>query len=359
MNAGLYIHIPFCLKRCNYCDFYTFGGNESVPQEYVNAVKQQIDKYSDFTWKTVYFGGGTPGLLLPDQIKYILSELNIDKNAEITLEVNPETASFDKFKGYRYEGINRISMGVQTADNNSLKTIGRIHDNLKVKKAFSDAVKAGFENISGDLMLGLPGYTYGELDSTIEFLSQLGAKHISAYMLKIEKGTPFYKNPPSNLPDEEQMSDFYLYACDKLEQKGYKQYEISNFAKEGYHSRHNCIYWKLENYVGIGPSAHSCVEGKRFYYPKDLKGFLKKPQVIQDGQADSDDYIMLSLRLKSGLNLKEIENKWGIKANDFQLKKLEMLKRNGYITFENDTVSLTPKGFLVENSIACEIMSWM
>ena len=205
-------------------------------------------------------------------------------------------------------------------------------------------------------MLGLPDYTEKELDDTVELLHSLGATHISAYMLKIEQGTPFAKNIPENLPYEDKMSDFYLYACKKIESMGYKQYEISNFAKDGCQSQHNNIYWKLENYIGIGPSAHSCFEGKRFYYPRDIKQFMENPQTIADGEVDVDEYIMLSLRLKSGLNLTELKEKWNKELSLLQLKKLKILQNQGYIFFENNIVSLTPKGFLMENAIACELM---
>ena len=356
MEAGLYIHIPFCLKRCNYCDFYTFGGNTEVSQEYVSKIKNEILKYPNIKWKTIYFGGGTPSLLSPQQVEYILSGLDIADNAEITLEANPETATFDKFIGFRKAGINRLSIGVQTAKNKSLETIGRVHRIDKVYNAFKIAREAGFENISGDLMLGLPDYTYQELDDTIDLLSSLGVTHISAYMLKIEDGTPFGKNEPKNLPNEDAMSDFYIYACNKLESKGYKQYEISNFAKDGYQSQHNNIYWKLENYIGIGPSAHSCFNGKRFFYPRDLNQFIETPKIIEDGDVDVDEYIMLSLRLKTGLNLDELKTKWGKELTSIQLKKLKLLEEQEFINFTNNTISLTPKGFLMENAISCEIM---
>ena len=356
MTSGLYIHIPFCVKKCNYCDFYSIGGGDAVSEEYVEAVINEIKKYPGVQWKTVYFGGGTPSLLEPCQVERILAGLVIEENAEITMEANPETVTFNKLQGYRRAGVNRISFGVQTAKQKSLETLGRIHSNEKVKQAFENAKKAGFTNISGDVMLGLPDYTEKELDDTVELLVQLGATHISAYMLKIEQGTPFAQNIPENLPDEDKMSDFYLYACKKIESMGYRQYEISNFSKEGYESRHNSIYWKLENYIGIGPSAHSCFEGKRFYYPRDIKQFMENPQTVADGEVDTDEYIMLSLRLKSGLNLAELKEKWNKQLTPLQLKKLEILQKQGYITFENNTVSLTSKGFLMENAIACEIM---
>lgn len=356
MISGLYIHVPFCVKKCNYCDFYSIGGNKAVPEEYVDAVVREIKKYKDVRYKTVYFGGGTPSLLLPEQVNRILAEINILSGAEITVEANPETVTYEKLQGFRQAGINRISFGVQTAKQNSLHTLGRIHSNQKVKEAFENAKAAGFLNISGDVMIGLPDYTYKELDDTVELLYALGAKHISSYMLKIEQGTPFAVNTPANIPDDDKMSDFYLYACQKIESLGYKQYEISNFAVEGFESQHNNIYWKLENYIGIGPSAHSCFNGKRFYYPRDLQAFISDPQIVQDGEIDADEYIMLSLRLKSGLNLAELREKWGRELSQLQLKKLKMLENQGYLTFENDIISLTPKGFLMENAISCEIM---
>ena len=272
--TGLYIHIPFCRKKCNYCDFYSVGGVVAVPEEYISALKREIEKHQPFTCATVYFGGGTPSLLSSEQVEEILSWLDISPNAEITLEANPDTLTYEKLAGYRQAGVNRLSVGVQTVYNNSLQTLGRIHDAEKAALAFRWARQAGFENISGDVMIGLDNYSYEEMYATIDFLARRGATHISAYMLKIEEGTPFYYNTPKNLADEEQLADYYLACCEKMAELGYEQYEISNFCKPGYHSRHNTIYWKLEDYLGIGPGAHSCMNGNRFYYPRNLKDFV-------------------------------------------------------------------------------------
>lgn len=358
MELGLYIHIPFCKKRCNYCDFYTAGGKSEVSEEYVNALIREIKRHQPFNCKTVYFGGGTPSLLSPVQVGEILSQLDINIGAEITLEANPETLTQEKLDGYFAKGINRLSIGVQTAKDENLKSLGRIHDADKAKAAFQMAKKAGLTNISGDIMLGLDNYSYKELDDTINLLNDCGATHISAYMLKIEKGTHFYKNTPENLSSEEQLTDFYLYACDKLKTLGFEQYEISNFAKNGYYSRHNNIYWQLGNYLGIGPSAHSCINGQRFYYPRDRDGFIEVGSTIREGYAgvDVDDYIMLSLRLKEGLSLDILKEKWKKQLTPKQLINLKRLEENGFLTLKNNCISLTPKGFLVENSIACEIM---
>ena len=356
MTIGLYIHIPFCRKKCNYCDFYSVGGADSVPAEYIAALKREITAHQPFACATVYFGGGTPSLLSPQQVSEILSWLDIVPGAEITLEANPDTLSYEKLAGFRSAGVNRLSIGVQTVYNSSLQTLGRIHDADKAALAFKNAKAAGFENISGDLMIGLDNYSYDEMFATIDFLKEAGATHISAYMLKIEEGTPFYYDTPKNLADEEQMADYYLAACKRLADYGYSQYEISNFCLPDYHSRHNTIYWKLEDYLGIGPGAHSCMAGQRFYYPRDLKTFIAEGKTVADGTVDADDYIMLSLRLASGLNFETLKEKWSLVPNDYVKRKLEIYKNGGFIEYDGTTVSLTPQGFLAENIIASDIM---
>ena len=357
MNIGLYIHIPFCRKKCNYCDFYSIGGADAVPAEYIGAVRREIALYQPFTAATVYFGGGTPSLLAPHQVADILSAIDIRPGAEITLEANPDTLTPEKLAGYRAAGVNRLSVGVQTVYNSSLVSLGRIHDADKAALAFRWAKEAGFENISGDLMIGLDNYSYEEMYATIDFLKNRGATHISAYMLKIEEGTPFYYDTPKNLADEDRMADYYLAACKKLEELGYQQYEISNFCLPGYHSRHNTIYWRLEDYLGIGPGAHSCMDGKRFYYPRDLSAFIAAGNTVQDGTVDADDYIMLSLRLQSGLDFSQLESKFHLTPNDYVKRKLEIYAKQGFVCYDGNTVSLTPAGFLAENVIASDIMS--
>lgn len=357
MNIGLYIHIPFCKKKCNYCDFYSVGGADGVPAEYIQAVKKQIAAHQPFTAATVYFGGGTPSLLTPRQVADILSTVDIAPGAEITLEANPDTLTFEKLQGFRKAGVNRLSIGVQTVYNSSLATLGRIHDAEKAALAFKWARQAGFENISGDLMIGLADYSHEEMYATIDFLKERGAVHISAYMLKVEEGTPFYYDTPDNLADEEQMADYYLAACERLAELGYRQYEISNFCMDDYYSRHNTIYWKLEDYLGIGPGAHSCINNQRFYYPRNLTEFITNPQKIADGTADADDYIMLSLRLGSGLDFSQLENRYGLVPNAFVKRKLGIYAKQGFINYDGNTVSLKPTGFLAENVIASDIMS--
>ena len=357
MEVGLYIHIPFCRKRCNYCDFYTFGGAEGVSDDYIKAVKREIAKHKGLICRTVYFGGGTPSLMTANQVKDILSILNIKEGAEITLEANPDTLTPTKLKEFRKVGINRLSIGVQTVFDKSLKDLGRIHDSRKAALAFKWAREAGFENISGDLMLGLDNYSLEEMNATIDFFKAAGATHVSAYMLKIEEGTPFWYNRPKNMADDTHMADFYLAACEKLAKEGYAQYEISNFCKPGYHSRHNTIYWKLEDYLGIGPSAHSCMGGQRFYYPRDLDLFMEKGETVMDGTADADDYIMLSLRLAQGLDINYLREHYHLEIDNHIKRKLKIYEKQGFIRVINNCISLTPKGFLVENVVASDIMS--
>lgn len=357
MSGGLYIHIPYCEKKCAYCDFYSAGGSKEVSSRYVDRVKREIRSAADFERRTVYFGGGTPSLLSPWQTADILSRANILPGAEITLEANPDTLTMQKLEGYLSAGVNRLSIGVQSAYDSSLRALGRIHDSKKAFEAFKMAKKAGFTNISGDLMLGLGGYSPAELNDTIDFLKSRGAVHISAYMLKIEKGTPFYKNPPKDLPDEDEMADFYLAACQKLEKEGYRQYEISNFALKGFESRHNSGYWQLRDYLGIGPSAHSCIAGQRFYYPPDTAAFIAGRRPVADGNVDADDFIMLSLRLKSGLSLQTLADQWHLGINAHMANKLKIYEKKRLLTVKNNIISLTPTGFLAQNTIAAEIMS--
>ena len=358
---GLYLHIPYCPSKCSYCDFYSIGKKTCVPDEYVDMLINQIWQFSPcgstpLRPDTVYFGGGTPSLLSPEQIAKILSATGCMPNGEITLEANPDTLTLDKLKSFRQAGINRISVGVQTANNESLKTLSRGHTAEQSLKSLLMCTEAGFTNISGDLMLALPNYTFAECDNTIKLLSDGGCTHVSSYLLKIEERTPFHIHPPVNLPDEDMSSDFYLYAVDALEKQGYSQYEISNFSKKGFESKHNLIYWNCGDYLGIGPSAHSCINNKRFFQTPNLKEFLSKPSIVQDGESTVDDYIMLQLRLNAGLDLKKLNSKY---TYEFTKQKIDFMKKcedAKLCVFDNDIIKLTPRGMLLQNSILTEIL---
>ena len=243
---GLYLHIPYCRQKCRYCDFYSAACSSGVPEGYIDALCREMDRFAGDGAKrpdTLYFGGGTPSLLTPAQAERLICRADPAAGAEITLEANPETVTLSLLRDFRLAGVNRISFGVQTAFDESLARLGRRHTAEQSRSALHLAAKAGFENISGDVMLALPSYSEAELDATLQLLSEGGCTHISSYLLKIEPNTVFGRRPPENLPDDDAAADFYLSAVEKLAALGYRQYEISNFAKPGSESRHNLIYW--------------------------------------------------------------------------------------------------------------------
>ena len=354
LKAALYIHIPFCSSKCSYCNFYSLGRHFDVPQEYVNAVVREIKRYN-IKPETVYFGGGTPGLLTPAQVKMILTAADAKSGAEITIEVNPDTADEYKLKGYFDAGVNRISIGVQTADDKSLSLLGRGHSSKQAEQTFKDARQAGFTNISGDIMLSLPSYSQNEFDRTLELISEGGAVHISSYILKIEENTVFGKRPPIGLPDDDMSADFYLYSVSEMEKQGYKQYEISNFAKDDKYSRHNMVYWDMKDYLGIGPSAYSCINGERSHYDADIKGFIDGNRMQSDGKSEAIEFIMLQTRLAKGLNVRELENRYNITFTQAQLNKINRFCNADMCSFDEDILKLTPSGLLIQNSILSEI----
>ena len=302
MSLGLYLHIPYCFSKCRYCDFYSAPGQRGVPTQYVDALLRELARFAPeapLHPDTIYFGGGTPSLLSPADAARLIAAAAPAPGAEITLEANPETVTEQTLCGFREAGVNRISFGVQSARDSQLKTLGRPHTARQARAAFAAARRAGFTNISGDIMLALPHYTQAEFDETLELIAEGGATHISAYLLKIEPDSAFGRHPPEGLPSPDEAADFYLYAVEHLEHHGYRQYEISNFAKPGYEGRHNLIYWDCGDYLGLGPAAHSCMGGRRFYYPSDTEAFLNdKAAPVMDGGCGAEDYLILQLRLR-------------------------------------------------------------
>ncbi len=357
--AAVYIHIPYCKQKCNYCNFYS-NVAQSVPEQYINAVLRDIQATggcSPIRPSTIYFGGGTPSLLQPLQVRSIISALCPAPNAEITLEANPESLTQKQAQGYLNAGVNRLSFGVQTVNETSLKTLGRLHTKQQAISAIKAAQNAGFTNISADIMLNLPNYTNEEMNSTIDVLAQCNCTHISAYMLKIEKQTLFFQNTPQSLPNDDESADFYINCVKQLEFYGYMQYEISNFAKKGYESKHNLVYWMCEDYIGFGPTAHSCVNKQRYSVKKGVNSYIKGVQYVNEGKLTNDDYIMLALRLTKGINLKWLKAEHNIELTKKQTEFCNMLKNNGLANFNKDSLSLTVKGMLIQNTILCELLS--
>jgi oxygen-independent coproporphyrinogen-3 oxidase len=358
MNTlGIYVHVPFCGRKCGYCDFYSVCYTRQQAELYVKAVNRNIRHYSDpsRTVDTVYFGGGTPSLLAPEQLADILAEVRrsfaLAPDAEVTLEANPCTLTPEKLAGLRNSGINRLSVGVQSMSDTELKLLGRSHSAERAAKAVRDAAEAGFRNISCDLMTGIPGQTADSLKSSINSLAELPIQHVSAYILKVEEGTPFdCGEVRASLPGDDAAAELYLLTVRELAARGFRQYEVSNFAVPGYESRHNCRYWKCEDYLGIGPAAHSCFGGRRFAVPRDIEAFISSPvqpaEVTDEHPCGFEEYAMLRLRLTEGLALGDVpEHRAAIE------KKLPPLVKGGYVRYDGERVTLTPEGFLVSNQV--------
>ena len=355
-NLGLYLHVPFCNGKCAYCDFYSAFTNEELIDSYLTALIREIKQWGGKINRpidTIYLGGGTPSLLnhrLAPLLKAVYENFNVLKNAEITLELNPADNVLEILENAKKAGINRISIGAQTGSDQELLTLGRRHTAKDTEMAVKTARNLGFDNISLDLMLGLPDSNLETLKNSLNFSINLSPEHISAYILKIEENTKFYKEKATlNLPDDDAVSDQYLFMCEHLENSGFCHYEISNFCRENFESKHNLKYWKCEEYLGIGPSSHSFLEGKRFYYPRDLKAFIKGNTPVPDGDGgDLSEQIMLALRLKDGVKTEILPTA--------AQKKCELFAQNGLAILENNHFSLTNDGMLLSNTIISEIL---
>lgn len=355
-NLGLYLHIPFCLKKCAYCDFYSGVFTEEMLDKYTNALIKSLKKWGGKLSRpisTIYLGGGTPSLLnhrLITVLDAVRENFCVENNAEITLEINPQPNIELVLENAKKAGINRLSIGAQSSYAKTLKLLGRTHTPDDTKNAVATAKKSGFSNISLDLMIGLPSSTLETLKKDLDFLLELKPQHISCYILKIEQNTAFYKLQNTlNLPDEDSVSDQYLFMCEYLKQNNFSHYEISNFCKKGMESQHNLKYWKCEEYLGIGPSAHSFIDGKRFFYPKDIKEFINGNEpVFESNGGQTAEKLMLALRLSDGIETKNLPQK--------ALNKCELFAKNGLATIKDGSFALSDKGMLVSNAIITEIL---
>ena len=313
-EIGIYVHIPFCKRKCDYCDFISFSNKDSKIQEYIEAVKKEIELQkikSEIT--TIYVGGGTPSYIESKYIKEIIEEIkkkNVSNKAEITIEINPGTVTLEKLRDYKENGINRLSIGLQTTQNNLLKQIGRIHDFEQFVETYKMARKEGFKNINVDLMLGLPNQRIKDLKDSLEKVIELQPEHISVYSLIVEEGTPIcnkIEKGDLELPEEELERNMYWYVKNTLELNGYKHYEISNFARKGYESKHNLNCWNQKEYIGIGLAAHSYRDITRYSnteqmgeYIRNVKNEnLERNRIIHEIQKEDDtkkEYMILGLR---------------------------------------------------------------
>lgn len=362
---GLYIHIPFCKSKCGYCDFYSFRPSVGDMDKYLEAVLSCMKIWSKRItgeFDTIYFGGGTPSFFGGERISKIIESAKelfcISPFSEITVECNPSSSSEELMNELSKAGVNRVSLGVQSALTSERKLLGRLSNSAQAKEAVSFAKKCGINNVSLDLMLGIPGQTIATLDESIDFILSCGASHVSAYMLKLEEGTALYKNRKSiSFPDEDEVCDMYLHAVERLENEGFEQYEISNFAKPGFESRHNLKYWKCEEYLGIGPAAHSFIGGKRFFYSRSFDNFVAGVEPILDGDgASAEEYIMLRLRLKEGVDESSYKARYGRCIPESMWNKAKEFEKSGHMELSEGRMNLTPKGFLVSNYIIGELI---
>lgn len=355
-GLGLYIHVPFCVSKCGYCDFYSKCDGDCLA--YTKAVIKNVKNWGGQITRpidTVYFGGGTPSLLfcgIADIINAVKDNFDL-VDPEITVEANPADDLEAFFECILKAGANRLSLGIQSANDNELAALGRRHNFATAKNTVLAAKKAGFDNLSVDLMLGIPDSTEESLSDSLDEFIKMNPEHISAYMLKIEPGTPFYDNKDTlNLPTDDQTAEMYLMMCRKLENAGYSQYEISNFSRNGKRSRHNMKYWNCDEYIGIGPSAHSFLDGKRFYYPGDTDSFILDPTPVFDGDGGTrEEYAMLRLRLCEGLIYKKFYDRFGRCPTEKFKDKAKKYASMGYCIADESHVALTKKGFLVSNTI--------
>jgi len=366
---GLYIHIPFCKQKCTYCDFYSLSGSEALMDAYVDALCIHLAETAPFaashTVDTVYVGGGTPSYLgekrLVQILKTVRKRYHIARDAEITLEANPDSAGdWKSLRTLRKAGFNRLSLGMQSACDEELKEIGRVHTAEQLCAAVDAARKANFDNLSLDLIYGLPHQTMERWASNLAAAVDLAPEHLSCYGLKVEEGTPlFSRRNTAGLPSDEEQADMYLYTVDYLRRFGYVQYEISNFARPGRESRHNLKYWTLGEYAGFGPGAHSDFGDVRYAYERDLEGYIRsvkehapmlsEQECIPPMERDTE-WIMLGLRTVQGLDPREFERRFRRRFSVFHVFLTECEKA-GYAVCEEGRWHLTPRGFLVSNQI--------
>lgn len=371
--AGLYVHVPFCLKKCNYCDFCSFEGLSHESREaYISALKREVLLYAQneknkIQVETVFFGGGTPSLLTPREFYEICESLastfDISRSAEFTVEANPKTLTAELLREYCTCGVNRISIGLQSIHENELKKLGRIHSYPDFLHSFKLVEKSGISNVNVDVMYGIPEQTLKSFSETLKALTALSVPHLSVYGLMIEEGTPFARDVASlQLPNEDEEAAMYYEAARLLAERAYRHYEISNYALAGHECRHNLKYWRAEEYIGLGVSAYSYFGGVRYGNTSSLSEYLAADMFSYrnaEKSSPSDrafEYAMLALRLDEGLNFADYERRFGV---DFRLgreEKLEKYKRLGLLSLSARSVALTTAGFYVSNTILADLL---
>ena len=397
-KLGLYIHIPFCHSKCAYCDFYSqSNAGDELMQRYVDALRLQLEDYSaatrNYTVDTVFIGGGTPTVLpvktMCELIGTITRCYNLSKDVEFTMEANPATVSLAALTKYRKLGVNRLSLGLQSANADELTALSRIHSTSDFEASFTAARKAGFDNINIDIMYGIPLQTAESFSNTLNYAASFDPEHISVYGLKIEDGTPFARMRETLiLPDEDTEADMYLDCVSYLSVCGFRHYEISNFARPGCECRHNLKYWNCDEYLGFGCAAHSYFSNMRFSTKRDLMLFIDamEADISRGGIMGNDgmgitesqlknaqpidefyqltpservgEYIMLRLRLCDGISSSEFESRFGINFDAVYGRRLQIYIDNGFMKYDGDRYAFTTKGMYVSNYILSTILDF-
>ena len=374
---GVYIHIPFCKSKCDYCDFYSMPAGDELMDRYQKAllsqIKMMLPRLKGHTVDTIYFGGGTPSFYgekrLRELLGYLQRHLNVAKNAEITVECNPDTVDLRSMSRLRRAGVNRVSLGMQSADPDQLRCVHRIHDPQQVVWAVEDIRAAKIDNLSLDLIYGLPGQTMDSWRDTLSTAISLHPEHLSCYGLKVEEGTPLARRMEGDgeldLPDGDCQADFYLEAVDRIQTAGFRQYEISNFARTGRESRHNLKYWMGREYVGFGPGAHSYLNGMRYAYPRDLAGYLAALETGSSVSLDETEaippreqareYLLLRMRTLRGIEEWEYRRSFGLNFEPIA-HRLEFFESHRWAEQSDHRWHFTPRGFLLSNSLIADLL---
>lgn len=370
MSLGIYIHIPFCAAKCNYCDFNSRVAPDALKTEYVDALCREIEGsvVDGNVVDTIYFGGGTPTILEPKQLIRTLdavrNSFSVDGNCEITTECNPATIGHDGFLALKSAGFNRISIGVQSADDEQLKSLGRIHNFEDAKKCVADAKRAGFENVSIDLIFGIPNQNLKSWEKTLRSAIELTPEHISCYALKIEDGTPF-ASMKLNVADDDESSEMYEKCVEILRERGYSRYEISNFARRGAESRHNQKYWKCDDFIGFGAGAYSCYMGERYSNIYDVKEYtecaLKGECAVADRiQPDKEDmmseFVFLGLRMDEGISTEKFAARFSADIFDVFKEQIDKNIKRGTIIQSGDRLKIPPDFIYVSNAILADFV---
>lgn len=371
-ELSLYIHIPFCKQKCFYCDFPSYASIDYLREDYVDALCKEIeDKGSKYIIKSIFIGGGTPSYLETKEIVKVLNsikKLQLMEDMEFTMECNPGALEEEKLTAMLNGGVNRISMGLQAVQNSLLKDIGRIHSFKQFEENFNLARKVGFKNINVDLMFGLPNQKVDEWKESLEVIAKLNPEHISAYSLIIEEGTAFYKLWERNkliLPSEDDERTMYEITKSILTKHGYHQYEISNYAKAGFECYHNKVYWKCEEYLGLGSASTSFIDGKRIKNIENVKKYIDRinsgeevwEEITENTIEDSmEEFVFMGLRILSGISLNEFKKRFGVNIESIYKDVIEKNINRKLLVLENDTLRLTEQGIELSNSVMSDFI---